>query len=659
MLLKKALLGASVALTALLAACGGGTGAESGGTSSGLMTNSVVIGASTLKAGQSTPLSANAVMRGATPTSMTWSATPLFALSANDTVPLISDLNCAEATYAAPLLAGASGESTCQAIFTAPAKTASGKWRITNTAASPIGSVSNSVEVEIAALPASGFRLVESSTPLSGFSGKPLSLTMPFTVDAGATVTNVKYQWTVAAQSAAAVAISGSKNSTATVIPVTAGQYRFDVSVNADVNGFPETATGSVIATVYPPSYVDIIDAGVPQITNPGVITILSGSILNFDNTMVYSTSWRQLTGTAGGPVAVSLANTNSSSASFIAPTTIGTYGFEYKVVKRQPDGTDAITTAQTSVTIQSAPSGVFNVSAGDVQAVAIGAPTLLRGSVGTQGNGVSVTYSYLWSQIGSAPAAVAIANGTSETASFIPTAAGTYTFGLSVTATTTGGETTTVTGTTEVVASSSGVVATNFALSANAGPAQSVAPNAIATLAGSQVTQGSSTGVTYGYAWSQVGATPAVVTLSSANTATATFVPTVSGVYEFQLTVTATLADGSIRTATSNSQVIVGGMGNTFTVSAGDAQAVAINTAATMAGVISTQGTFSGASFSYAWSQIGVSPAAVLVSNATSLTASVVPTVTGTYTFELTVTAVQGGVSSTHTAQTQVLVTP
>lgn len=658
MLLKKTLLGASVALTALLTACGGGASAESGGTTSGLMTNSVVIGGPTLKAGQSTSLSAYAVMRGATPTSMKWSATPLFALNANDSAPLISDLNCAGATYAAPLLAGASGEGSCQVIFTAPAKAASGKWRITNTAASTLGSVSNSVEVEIAALPASGFRLVESSTPLSGFSGKPLSLTMPFTVDAGATVTNVKYQWTVAAESASSVAVSGAKNSTATVIPIAPGQYRFDVNVSADVNGVPETATGSVVATVYSPSYVDVIDAGVPQITFPGAIAILSGSILNRDNSLVYATSWSQLTGAAGGPVAVSLANANSSSASFIVPNTIGTYGFEYKVIKRQSDGTDAITTAQTSVIVQNTPSGVFNVSAGDVQSVAVGAPTLLRGSIGTQGNGAAVTYSYLWSQIGTTPAAVAISNVTSETASFIPTVAGTYAFGLTVTATSAAG-TTTVTGTTQVVATASGAVTTNFALSANAGPAQSVAPNAVATLTGSQVTQGSSTGVTYAYAWRQVGVTPALVTLSSASTTTATFVPTVAGVYEFQLTVTATLADGSTRTATSNSQVIVGGIGNTFTVSAGDAKAVAINTAATMAGAVSTQGTFSGTSFSYSWSQVGASPVAVLVSNATSLTASFVPTVVGTYTFEITVTAVQGGVSSTHTAQTQVLVTP
>lgn len=656
MLLKRTLLGASVALTAMLTACGGG--ATAGGASNSLMTNSVVAGTTALKAGQSTSIAAHAVMRGATPSEMTWTAAPLAAMSAGDPTVLISDMTCASATLVAPPIPAASGEGVCNAILTIPPNAPSGVWRVTNTATSPTGSVSNYVDVMIAALPASGVMLVESSTPVTGYAGKSLSLNLPFTSNSGATVSDVKYKWTAALENPSTVAIAGSKNSTATVIPVIAGQYRFDAEVTAKVNGITESQTGSVVAVVYPATFVDVIDAGMVQITAPGNSVSLSGAILNRDDTLVYSTTWSQLAGAAGGPVRVTLANTNTTAASFIAPTTLGTYGFEFKVVKNQPDGTQAITTGQTTVLVQANASGVFNVTAGDAQTVVVGAPTLLRGSVGTQGNTTGVTYLYQWSQVGAAPAAVTLSNANATTASFIPSVAGTYTFNLTVTASSSAGVSS-VSGTTQVMATTATAATATFALSANAGPAQSVAPNSVTSLTGSQVSQGTTSGVTYAYAWTQIGATPAAVTLSSSTSTTATFMPTVAGVYQFQLTVTATLTDGTTRTATSTTQVIVGGVGNTFTASAGDAQVTGVNTAVTMAGVVTTQGTFSGATFSYAWTQIGASPAAVLVSNATSLTASFAPTVAGTYTFELTVTAVQGGVTSMQTAQTQVLVTP
>ncbi len=665
MLIKKSLLGVAIVAASFLTGCGGGAGSTagtSGGNSSALATNEVFVGTKTVTAGSSIAISAHAAMRAATPSSMVWTVTPLTPVMGGDLPPEVNDPKCTGASYSPPLFSNATGEGTCNAILTFNSKLRTSTWRITNTASasSTSGSgpsVSNFVDVTVNALPESGFRLVESSVPAIGYVNKQLTLNVPFTVNPGSSVKNINYTWLSASTNPAEVPIAGSRNSSATVTPTVAGQYRWDVRVTAEVNGFSESATASVVASVYPPNVADVIEAGIPQIVIAGDIVKLTGTILNQASDANYTYSWAQLPGAEGGPSTITVNNANSPVASFVAPTTTGSYGFVFNVTKTQPDGSKAITQSQTSVIVQAAPAGVFNVSAGAAQTVAVGSVATMTGTVGTQGNANGVTYQYQWSQVGVTPAVVTLSNAQTDKASFIPGTAGAYTFNLTVTATTKTGVTT-VSGQTTVLATTSGSgSAGTFAMTANSGPTQAVPANAVATLTGSQVTQGNSTGVTYAYAWTQQGALPAAVVLSNANTAVATFLPTVGGVYTFRLTVTATLSDGSTRTATSDSQVVVGGVGNAFSVSAGNAQSVASGTAAVMTGSVTTQGSYAGATFTYVWTQTGASPTAVTVSNANSLIASIVPTVSGTYTFLLTVTANNGGSTSTQTATTQVLV--
>ena len=651
-----------ITATALLAGCGGGGTSLSadGSSSSGLFQNNISIDTKQVRAGGSATIAAHVIMRGTTPTSMQWFATPLGATGLTDPQPLFGDLNCTSASYVPPVSSGMSGEGLCRTVLTFPPTAKSGTYRITNTAKAGADSVSGSVDVTVTALPESGFRVLESSTPLTGYVNKPLTLTAPFTVNSGISATNVTYQWTAAPENPALMAIAGAKNSTATAVPTVAGQYRFIATVKARINGFEQISDGEVVAIVNPPNFVDVLDAGLPQFVRPGDLVTLNGNILNRDNTLVYVTSWKQLDGVDGGPARVDLANENSNTSSFVVPTgasTLGTYRFEYKVIKRQPDGTDAISTARTSVIVQAAPVSVFNISAGAAQTGTVGTPVTLTSTVGSQGTSTGVTYSYQWTQ--TAGTTVTLANANTATASFIPSAAGSYTFRVSVTATSSAGSSTVSADTVVSVTSTTTAPGSGtFAMSASAGAAQSVATNAVVTLAGSQTTQGSSTGVTYAYAWTQTSG--AAVTLSNANTPSASFVGTAPGAYGFRLTVTATLADASTRTATSDTQVLVGSSSaNTFSVSAGDAQTVAINTAAVMTGSIATQGSLAGTSFSYAWTQDGATPAAVTVSNANALIASFVPTTAGTYTFVLTVTANNGGVTTVRTATTQVLVTP
>lgn len=642
-----------------LSGCGGGgTSADAGGTSSGTASLSVTATPSTLQAGSSTTLKAHAIIRGATPNSMVWSIAPIDAVGANDPRPQIGDTNCSTATFVPPVAAGMSGESACQTILTVPSEAKSGTWRVTNTAKTESGiSVSNSQVITVTAQPAVGFRLLESSAPVYGYVNKLLTLSVPFTVNPGTTVSDIRYEWTAADDNPTKLPIAGAKNSIASVVPPIHGQYRFDVKATALIGGVERQVNGSVIAVINPIEFVDVIDAGAPQFVNMNQGVRLQGTILNRDDTLVYAPSWRQLDGIDGGPIRVELFNANSYSPSFIA-TTPGTYQFEFKVIKNQPDGRQVTSTTKTGVVVQtqSVAGFGFTASAGDIKTSTRGTPTVLQGSVTPQGNISNVVYEYLWTQTGGP--ATTISNDRSAVASFLPTVDGLYSFNLNVRATTDRG-TSSVNATTQVSVSSQSTTPTNvgFALSATASPAMQASTNSVTTLTGSQVTQGDSAGVTYSYRWTQT-AGP-TLTLSNPTSTGVSFVPTTSGNYSFTFEVTATLPNGTTRTASAQTQVIVGGTGSVFSVSAGDAQTVVLNTPAVMQGSVLSQGFTGGATLTYQWEQIGSTPATVTLSNANSLGASFVPTAVGVYTFRLTVTSTDGGTAVLRSATTQVLVTP
>lgn len=116
-------------------------------------------------------------------------------------------------------------------------------------------------------------------------------------------------------------------------------------------------------------------------------------------------------------------------------------------------------------------------------------------------------------------------------------------------------------------------------------------------------------------------------------------------------------LPNGSTQTASSRTQVLVSNSGGkTFTVSAGDAQVDAANSAVTLNGDVSLQGTYSGHTIAYQWSLLG-GPAAVTISNANAATASFVGMTPGLYVFQPQATVTENGTPSTKTATTQVLV--
>ena len=345
------------ALTMSLMACGGGGDSVSitgSGTDAGLMTNTVSTRSTALFGGQTTTVEAVVVMKGVAPNKMIWSVTPLTNVSPDDPVPTIDDALCANATLMAALTPQTTGQGYCQTVLSVPNGIKSGTWRITNTASSPLrGSVSHFTDISVTALSDTGFRIVEASVPLTSYTNSMVTLSLPYAVNPGIAVTNVKYRWADDAANPTATTLTGTTNATATAIPQGNGIYRFNLEVTADINGVTRTTSGSFTTLVYMKPEVNTISAGAPQIALINTAVSLTGEINNPDPTATYSLAWRQLDGLLGGPQRVLLSNVNTLVSGFVAPSTAGTYGFELSITKNRSDGTKSTVTTQTSVLVQ------------------------------------------------------------------------------------------------------------------------------------------------------------------------------------------------------------------------------------------------------------------------------------------------------------------
>ena len=183
-------------------------------------------------------------------------------------------------------------------------------------------------------------------------------------------------------------------------------------------------------------------------------------------------------------------------------------------------------------------------------------AKVTLDGSASTDPDGDALTYA--WAQT-SGPA-VQLAGATTVKPTFTPTETGLYTFGLTVTD---------PKGLSSA-ASVSVTVRANQAPAANAGADQSVYTGASSRLDGTASKDPENQTLTY--AWQQVGASPAAVTLSGATTAQPTFTPTVAGTYTFRLIVN----DGQASSAADEVKVTASAPPATATNLAGSATTTA-----------------------------------------------------------------------------------
>ena len=255
--------------------------------------------------------------------------------------------------------------------------------------------------------------------------------------------------------------------------------------------------------------------------------------------------------------------------------------------------------------------------NAGSDQEVGAGTLVTLDGTGSTGVSGLS----YSWRQ--TAGPTVTLSSSTSSRPTFTPTAAGDYTFDLTVT----GGGATSTDDVTITVNSNPPVV--------SAGENQSVVTNALVTLDGSNST--TPTGALT-YRWEQTSGPS--VTLSSATVVKPTFTPTAAGTYVFKLTVSSPTgtATGTVTiTATAPQNPVA---------NAGPDQSVYTGDQVTLDASGSTNPN-PGTTLTYAWTQI--SGAAVTLSNATIAKPTFIAPITeGTYVFQLTVAS--AGLSSTDT---------
>ena len=234
---------------------------------------------------------------------------------------------------------------------------------------------------------------------------------------------------------------------------------------------------------------------------------------------------------------------------------------------------------------------------------------------------GVAVeNVTYLWKQ--TKGATLTVVGADQPTLTFTPSAVGEYAFDVVVTAKVDG----------VVKASKAAVVvkveAVPTPFSVSAGDIQVVDMNTPVTL--SATVTGGDQGNVYSYEWSQISG-PKTVTIANSKTATASFVSDVSGEYQFQVTAATTKLSASATTIVNIKPPLV----PFFSVSAGPAQSVTVNTIVSLKGTM-TAGTPAPKNVSYQWTQTS-GPTTLSISNNTSLEASVIPTVVGTYTFSLT----------------------
>jgi hypothetical protein len=497
-----------------------------------------------------------------------------------------------------------SGANTASAAFTAPAVTADTVLTFQLTVTDNDGGMANAT-VDVTAKNINQLPTANAGAAQTVDENTAVSLPGSGTDPDG---TIASYAWTQTVGPAASLSGANTATATFTAPAVTTDTpLVFQLTVTDNDGG---TANATVDVTVKNVNQLPTANAGAAQTVDENTAVSLSGSGTDSDG-MIASYAWTQTAGPA-----VTLSSANTASAGFTAPNVAADTVLTFQLTVTDNDGGTSSTTTTVTVRNVNVPP---TANAGANQTVNEAVAVNLSG-LGTDTDGTIA--SYAWIQ--TAGPAVTLSGANTATANFTAptvTANTTLTFRLTVTDNNgaTGNATTNVT-----------VNNVNQLPTANAGANQTVNEGVAVTLAGS----GSDPdGTIASYAWTQtVG--PAV-TLSGANTATATFTaPTVNAntVLTFQLTVT----DNQGGTGSATTNVTVTNLNQLPAANAGPDQTRDEGSLVTLNGSgTDPDGTIA----SYAWTQ--TAGPAVTLSGANTATANfTAPTVTAntTLTFRLTV---------------------
>ncbi|MBF0262116.1 MAG: hypothetical protein HQL97_09820 [Magnetococcales bacterium] len=529
--------------------------------------------------------------------------------------------------------------SATQLTATVPASTAPGVYdiQVTNSNTKSVSAVGKYTSTNTAPVAVPGSA---ATVNLDNSGSVSVSLSGSGTdADSGDTIST--YTWTLTSMPTGANITSGgaamASNSTMsgasqTVVIRTQGQYVFSLVVN---DGYDSSAAVTKTVTVNAAAGTNtapVANPGSDSTVAPATeVTLNGGNSSDVDgNTLTYT--WNLTSKPTGSTLSTGISSitkstTNPALATF-TPDKKGTYVVSLVV----NDGT--VDSAAKSVTVTANNAPVAN--AGSAQTVAVGATVTLDGSGSTDADNTQATpnvdtLTYAWTQTSPTTPVVTLSDAAAQKPTFTPTASGTYTFRLVVndgTQNSTNTATVTITVHNKPVAS----VASSQIF---------VAPGGAVTLDGSTSTVGA-TGGTLTYAWTQTSG-PSTITLSSATVPKPTFTaPTTLGTWVFSLTVN----DGYNSSATPATVTVV--TNNKPVVSAGDAKTV------TTAGSIALTGTATDAdsqTMTYAWTvESQPTGSSITLTNANALNASFTPTVSGAYTFKLTVSDGKESVTSTVT---------
>ncbi len=485
---------------------------------------------------------------------------------------------------------------------------------------------------------------------LSVYSGQSVQLDGSASSDPNGTP--VTYAWSQVGSSPAAVTLSGATAARPSFTPTVPGTYEFSLVVSDGVlSSTPDTV--KVVVGTAPPVAANLAPSSTVTASSENSATTQTAAKAIDRFAVGYPSDYTKEWATAGG-----------GSGTWLKLTWPNPITIDKIVLYDRPNSDDAITGATlnfsdgtsvntgalnnagaattvtfstrtvTSVqlTINQVSSTTHNIGLAEIEvwgylaanrapianagsdvAALTGTPTTLDGSASSDPDGNPI--SYVWTQ--TAGASVSLAGASSAKPTFTPAAAGTYTFQLVVSdGKLDSTDTVTVT------------VAQNQPPVANAGPDAGGWTGKTVTLNGTQSSDPNGTALTF--AWTQTGTTPAAVTLTGANTATPTFVPTKEGVYTFLLTV----SDGAT-TATDTVVITVQLTPNQNPIAnAGPDQTVSPGVQVTLDGSASSDP--DGTALTYKWAL--TTGTGITLSSTTAAKPTFTTNALGTYVFTLTV---------------------
>ena len=414
---------------------------------------------------------------------------------------------------------------------------------------------------------------------------------------------------TIAASSSASTQVSG----------LVAGTYIFQLKVTDNNN---LSGTGLVTVTVNPaPLQPPVANAGASQtITLPVNTATLNGTKSSDPDGTITSYNWTQVSGPSTAAIA-----SGATSTPTVSSLVAGVYVFQLTV----KDNNGLSATAQTKVIVSPAVVQPPIANAGADQSITLPVDSVTLDGSGSQDPDGTIT-GYSWSQV-SGPSTATITSSASVTTSVTGLVQGSYIFKL------------TVTDNNGLSASDTMSVTVNAAPHqppvANAGASQTITlPTNSAVLNGTL--SADPDGSIVGYSWTEVSG-PSVITITNANSASASISNLVAGTYIFQLLVT----DNFGATSTAQAKITVNPASNPNPI----ANAGANQTITLPLDSVSLNGSAStdpgGVIVSYAWKQSSGPGAGNIVNPSGSIT-EVDNLAQGVYVFVLTVTNGSGNVS-------------